>query len=52
MKKYVNGILMDMTSEEKTLRDIEVAAWNNGALNRALEKLREKRNSLLIQTDW
>ena len=52
MKKYVNGILMDMTSEEKTLRDIEVAAWNNGALNRALEKLREKRNSLLIETDW
>tara|TARA_R110000782_G_scaffold147410_1_gene240215 strand:+ start:533 stop:814 length:282 start_codon:yes stop_codon:yes gene_type:complete len=52
MKKYVNGILIDMTAEEETLRDTELAAWNNGALSRALEKLREKRNSLLIETDW
>ena len=52
MKKYVDGILMDMTAEEETLRDTEIAAWNNGSLNRALEKLREKRNSLLIETDW
>ena len=52
MKKYVDGILMDMTAEEETLRDTEIAAWNNGSLNRALEKLRKKRNSLLIETDW
>ncbi len=52
MKKYVNGILTDMTAEEITARQAEETAWNDGALDRALEKLRFKRNNLLADTDW
>ena len=52
MKKYVNGVLTDMTAEEITARQAEETAWNDGALDRALEKLRFKRNNLLAETDW
>jgi hypothetical protein len=52
MKKYVNGVLTDMTAEEITARQAEVTAWNNGAFNRALENLRFERNLLLAKTDF
>ena len=52
MKKYVNGILTDMTAEEITARQAEETVWNDGALDRAIEKLRFKRNNLLNETDW
>jgi|TARA_Y100000114_G_scaffold21296_1_gene17081 hypothetical protein len=45
-------IIEDMTAEELALRQAEEKAWNDGALDRALNTLREKRNSLLTQTDW
>jgi len=52
MKKLVNGILMDMTAEEISARQAEETIWNNGALDRALNNLRFKRNLLLTETDW
>ena len=52
MKKLVNGILMDMTAEEISARQAEETIWNNGALDRALNNLRFKRNLLLAETDW
>ena len=52
MKKYVDGILVDLTAEEITARQAEETAYENAAITRALAKLREKRNSLLIETDW
>ena len=52
MKKLVNGILLDLTAQEITERQAEETAWNNGALDRALNILREKRNNLLKKTDW
>jgi|TARA_B100000902_G_scaffold382712_1_gene420710 hypothetical protein len=52
MKKLVDGILVDMTAEEIAVREAEETAWNNGALDRALENLRFERNNLLSETDW
>ena len=50
--KNVNGERIQYTAAEEAARDAEEQAWNDSSLDRALEKLREKRNSLLIQTDW
>ena len=52
MKKYVDGVLVDMTEEEITEFNARETAFNNGALDRALNSLRQKRNSLLIETDY
>jgi hypothetical protein len=52
MKKYVDGVLTDMTAEEISARQTEETNWNNGAFDRALENLRIKRNALLVETDW
>jgi tRNA A-37 threonylcarbamoyl transferase component Bud32 len=41
-----------MTSEELALKQAEEKAWNDGALDRALNNLRTKRNTLLAKTDW
>ena len=51
-KKYVNGVLVDLTAEEENARNQEIAEWNNGALDRSLNILRTKRNRLLAETDW
>ena len=52
MKKLVNGILIDLTAQEITEKHAAETAWNNGALNRALDNLRFERNNLLKETDW
>jgi len=51
-KKYVDGVLVDLTVEEENTRNQEIAEWNAGALDRALNILRIKRNNLLVETDW
>jgi len=45
-------VIEDMTSEELALKQAEEKAWNDGALDRALNNLRTKRNTLLAKTDW
>jgi len=52
MKKYVNGVLTDMTTDEIAARQAEETAWNNDADDRAAADNREKRNSLLAETDY
>ena len=54
MTKYIyeNGIEREATAEEETAFDNEDAAWDNGALDRALLILRNKRNQFLTVTDW
>lgn len=52
MKKYVNGVLTDMTSDEIAARQAEEAAWAAGANDRAAAEAREKRNSLIAETDY
>ena len=50
--KYENGIRKQLTAEEETARDAEEQAWSDGALDRSLKQLRNKRNRLLAETDW
>ena len=51
MKKYLNGVLVDLTTEEQTQRQTQI---NNlpSAFEIAMMELRAKRNELLIATDW
>jgi len=50
--KLINGEKVQFTAEEEVLRDAEEKTWSDGALDRALVDLRDKRNSLLTETDW
>ena len=52
MHKIVNGIRVELTSEEIAERQAEINTYNNGAFERQLEKLRKERNELLAETDF
>ena len=52
MKKLVNNVEVDLTTEEVTAYNAKNTAWANGAFDRALTQLREDRNNLLAKTDW
>ena len=47
-----NGVKIDLTAEEITALENRDTQWNNGALDRSLNELRQKRNNLLAETDW
>ncbi len=49
---FINGIRVAFTAEEETAADNAETAWNNGAYDRAIAKLREDRNRLLAETDF
>ena len=48
----INGIQVPFTAEEEAQRDAEEQAWNNGAFDRAIADVRQKRNRLLQDSDW
>ena len=48
----IDGVKVPFTAEEETAWDAKEKAWANSALDRVLTDLREKRNSLLAETDW
>ena len=48
----INGNKVQFTAEEETARDIEEQAWRDGAFDRAIADLRNKRNRLLSATDF
>ena len=50
--KMVNGERIKLTAEENAQRDAEEKAWADGAYDRAMVSLREKRNNLLKETDY
>ena len=50
--KLVDGVQIPLTQEEIAQRQAEETAWNNGAKDRAIENLRQKRDNLLKQSDW
>ena len=52
MHKLVNGIKVELTAEEIAQRQAEETAWNNGAFDRAMADLRQRRNGLLSSSDW
>ena len=43
---------VDLTDEQITEKNNTKTEWSNNAFNRALDKLRNKRNNLLAETDW
>ena len=54
MPRYhnINGNRVQFTSAEETARDNEETAWANAAPARAIANLRQRRNSLLAETDF
>ena len=50
--KMVNGERIQLTAEEEAARDAEEQAWADGALGRAQDRLRARRNQLLAETDF
>lgn len=50
--KIINGKKIKFTAEEEAIRDQEEANFVDGAFDRAILNLREKRNNLLNETDW
>jgi len=48
----INGIQVPFTAEEEAQRDAEEQAWNDGAFDRAMANLRQRRNRLLAECDW
>ena len=50
--KLVNGQIVELTPEEIAQRQAEEIAWNNGAFDRAMADLRQKRDALLKASDW
>ena len=48
----INGNIVPFTAEEEAARDAEETVWNNGAFDRAIANLRQRRNSLLSATEF
>jgi hypothetical protein len=50
--KLVDGVAIELTAQEIAQRQAEATAWANGAFDRAIAGLRQKRNSLIASSDW
>ena len=48
----INGNIVPFTAEEEAQRDAEELAYANGAFDRAIADLRNKRDNLLKSSDW
>ena len=48
----INGVQVPFTAEEEAQRDAEELAFANGAFDRAIADLRNKRDNLLKSSDW
>jgi hypothetical protein len=48
----INGVQVPFTAEEEAQRDAEEQAWNDGAFDRAMADLRQRRDNLLKATDY
>lgn len=52
MKKYVDGVLVDLSTEEIAAKEAQDKAWADGANARLAEKHRITRNNKLLDTDF
>ena len=52
MNKLVNGILVPLTATDIAEFEQQEKIWQDQAYDRALRRLREKRNQILADTDW
>ena len=50
--KMVNGERIELSAEETKLREAEEKEWSDGAVERGINSIREKRNILLLESDW
>ena len=50
--KLVNGQIVPLTAEEIAQRQQDEIAWNNGAFDRAMADLRQRRDAMLKSCDW
>ncbi len=50
--KLVDGVKIELTSQEIAQRKAEEQAWLAGAFDRAIAGLRAKRNAMLSSSDW
>ena len=50
--KLVDGVSVQLTAEEEAARDAEEAAYAAGAFDRAIARVREKRDRLIKETDY
>ena len=50
--KLVNGVKVELTPQEIAQRQAEETAWANGAFDRAISGLRQRRDALLKSCDW
>jgi hypothetical protein len=50
--KLVDGVQIELTAQEIAQRQAEATAWANGAFDRAIAGLRQRRNSLIASSDW
>ena len=51
-KISVNGVIRDMTTEEKAEVDARETAWNNAKSTRQLAEIRRIRNEKFLETDY
>lgn len=52
MKKYVDGVLVDLSTEEIAAKEAQDKAWADGADARLADQNRATRNQLLVDSDW
>ncbi len=52
MKKYLNGIEVDLTVEEQTEYNARNTTWNNESKDRKLAQIKQMRLQKLEETDW
>ncbi len=50
--KDLNGVRVQLTAEEETIRDTEEKAWSDAKTTRQLSEIRNIRNEKLSQSDW
>jgi hypothetical protein len=50
--KLVDGVQVELTPQEIAQRQAEETAWANGAFDRAMSSLRQRRDALLKSCDW
>ena len=52
MKKYVDGVLVDLSKDEVAEKQADEKVWSDGKDERTANENRITRNFLLQETDW
>ena len=50
--KIIDNKKINLTEDEIATLNANDQEWENGAFDRSIKDLRQKRNELLIETDW